>query len=128
MGNVNKKDSRKNRDQLIEQARNFRKNPTEAEAVLWKGLRNRKLGGFKFKRQRVFGPFILDFYCPESKLTIELDGGIHQTQREYDSLRTERLEAFGLTVVRFTNQEVIGEKERVLEEILDVCRSLVKSD
>jgi very-short-patch-repair endonuclease len=123
----NEKDFQKDRNQLIEQARKFRKKPTKSEAVLWKELRNRKLGGFKFKRQRVFGPFILDFYCPSCKLAIELDGEIHQSQQEYDSERTKKLADYGLTVIRFKNQEVISETENVLKEILDVCQQIIEN-
>jgi very-short-patch-repair endonuclease len=85
------KDFQNKRNQLIEQARKFRRNLTKAESVLWKELRNRKLGGFKFKRQRVYGPFILDFFCPSCKLVIEIDGGIHQSQQENDSEITKKL-------------------------------------
>jgi len=125
MGNQQRNISRETHERLIEQAREFRQNPTKAEAVLWDRLRGRQLGEYKFKRQRVFGPFILDFYCPECKLAIELDGEIHQRQQEYDAQRTERLQSFGVTVLRFNNQDVIDETDQVLEEILELCKELV---
>ena len=93
--------------------------------VLWDKLRGRQLGEYKFKRQRVFGRFILDFYCPECKLVIELDGEIHQRQQEHDAQRTEQLQYYGVTVLRFNNQDVIEETDKVLVEILVRCKELV---
>ena len=124
MGDQNESVSKEKHNQLIQQARIFRQNPTEAESIMWSVLRNRTLGGYKFKRQRVFGPFILDFYCPTCKLAIELDGEIHRDQREYDTNRTDLLKAYGVTVIRFRNQDVLQKTERVLEEILDRCERL----
>jgi very-short-patch-repair endonuclease len=124
MGNQLKKITKETRKHLIQQARYFRQNPTKAEAILWGALRDRELGGYKFKRQRVFGPFILDFYCPVCRLAIELDGEIHRQQQEYDTQRTERLKSYGVTVMRFANQDIIQETERVLEEIMEMCKKL----
>ncbi|EON79023.1 putative type IIS restriction/modification enzyme [Lunatimonas lonarensis] len=107
---------------ILEFARNNRKNATDAEAFLWEMLRNRKLNGLKFRRQHpVNDQFILDFYCAECRLVIEVDGGYHQSleQRGYDEGRTHELNELGLTVLRFSNKEVIEKTERVLQEILD---------
>ena len=124
MGNQQEKIPKELHDQLIRRARKFRKNPTEAETELWDALRGRKLGGYKFKRQRVFGPFILDFYCPECKLAIELDGEIHSQQYEYDSVRTEWLQTSGVTVIRFRNTVVLNDTELVLQKIINKCGKL----
>jgi very-short-patch-repair endonuclease len=104
-------------------ARNLRQNLTPAEQILWQHLRNRKLHGLKFRRQHPIGRFIVDFYCPESRLIVELDGEIHDRQFEYDTARTEQLQAYGDRVLRFQNQEVLDRLSSVLDEILRVARS-----
>jgi very-short-patch-repair endonuclease len=124
MGNNQGKFKKETRFHLIEQAREFRKHPTEAETFLWRRFRSRQLGGNKFKRQRVFGPFILDFYCPGCKLAVELYGGIHRQQRAYDAARTKQLQSYGVAVMRFENEAVINEIERVLEDILQMCSQI----
>ena len=99
---------------------------TLAEAVLWRELRGRKLGGFKFRAQHPVGQFILDFYCPECRLVIEVDGPVHEGREEMDEARTAHLEAFGYKVVRFTNQEVVCDIESVLARILKMAESRKK--
>ncbi|RMG34993.1 MAG: DUF559 domain-containing protein [Gammaproteobacteria bacterium] len=99
-------------------ARAVRHNPTDAERHLWQRLRNRQLQGFKFRRQHPVGPYIVDFLCDQAKLVVELDGGQHQAQTEYDQERTRFLERKGYRVVRFWNDQVFKETEAVLEEIL----------
>jgi very-short-patch-repair endonuclease len=98
---------------LIARARELRKNMTAAEKKLWYGY----LRTFKFKvfRQRPIDHFIVDFYCPSLKLVIEIDGDSHFTDegKEYDRERTQRLEGYGLRVVRFTNQQVLQDFEGV---------------
>ena len=100
-------------------ARTLRKSSTEAEHVLWKRLRNRQFAGYKFRRQHVVGDFILDFYCAEAKLAIEVDGGGHaaKAQTSYDAHRTWMLEGRGIRVLRFWNHEVLQQTQAVLEEI-----------
>ncbi|MGY6743541.1 MAG: type IIG restriction enzyme/methyltransferase [Cecembia sp.] len=103
-------------------ARSNRKDATQAESFLWEILRNRKLNGLKFRRQHpVEDKYVLDFYCAEFKLVVEIDGGYHESldQKEYDEDRTYELNELGLTVLRFSNEEVLFETERVLQEILD---------
>jgi formimidoylglutamate deiminase len=102
-------------------AREMRKEPTEAEAHLWENLRNRKLSGFKFRRQQPLEGFILDFYCEKARLAIEVDGGAHQNpqQAEYDLQRTEYLAEFGIRVIRFENQEVLRNTGKVLSTIAE---------
>ncbi len=92
---------------------------TPAENLLWQNLRNRKTSNHKFRRQHPIAKFIVDFYCHEAKLVIEVDGKIHlmNDNPAYDKFRTEQLEALGLKVIRFTNEEVLGNISGVLEEI-----------
>ncbi|MBW4622225.1 MAG: endonuclease domain-containing protein [Cyanosarcina radialis HA8281-LM2] len=104
-------------------ARNLRQNLTPAEQILWQHLRNRKLHGLKFRRQHPIGRFIVDFYCPEYRLIVELDGEIHDRQVEYDMARTEQLQADGDRVLRFQNQEVLDRLSWVLEQILQGLHS-----
>jgi very-short-patch-repair endonuclease len=99
-------------------ARNLRKAQTDAERVLWQQLRNRQLSGAKFKRQYGMGRYIVDFICLESKLIVEVDGGQHAEQHEYDAQRTAWLEAQGFKVLRFWNNEVLSETAVVLEVIM----------
>ncbi|MBE9174870.1 endonuclease domain-containing protein [Synechocystis salina LEGE 06155] len=102
----------------IEQAaRLLRNNMTMAENILWEELRNRQILGFKFPRQHPVGSFIVDFYCPQLKLVIEVDGSIHDSRQEYDQCRSEKLKEFGHYVLRFTNNQVIDDLASVLETI-----------
>lgn len=108
--------------QLLEKARDLRQNPTDAEQRLWASLRGRQMAGFKFRCQHPIGPYIVDFYCHQAQLVIEIDGGQHgqDDQRLYDEQRTAYLEAQGLRVLRFWNHHVLGETESVLEVIRQV--------
>jgi len=85
--------------------------------VLWKHLRGHRLEGYKFRRQVVIEPYIVDFVCLDAKLIIEADGGQHTEQRVYDTKRTIRLEAMGYRVMRFWNHEILCELDNVLEQI-----------
>ena len=107
---------------IIYYARQLRKNQTEAEKLLWNVLRGRKFHGYKFRRQHpVSGLYILDFYCFEKMLAIELDGMHHQEegQKQLDEERTNVLRMLGIKVVRFTNEQVINQTEEVLKKILE---------
>lgn len=99
-------------------ARENRNNQTNAEKCLWQQLRGKTLG-VKFKRQHIIYDFIAYFVCLEKKLIIEVDGAYHFTdnQMEHDAYRTEELERFGFRVLRFTNEEVINNTEKVLKTI-----------
>ena len=99
-------------------ARAMRRDPTPAERVLWQALRGRQLAGLKFHRQFALGPYILDFCCSERRLVIEVDGGVHAEQVEYDEGRTEHLRVYGYRVIRFRNEEVLGDLRSVLDQIL----------
>jgi very-short-patch-repair endonuclease len=97
----------------------LRKSATAAEAVLWKHLQRRQILGKKFRRQHSIGRYIVDFYCPESRLIIELDGAAHYsiTIDEYEAKRTKYLEGLGLKIIRFENRELQENMEGVLETI-----------
>lgn len=101
-------------------AKELRKDSTEAERILWKYLRNRRLNGLKFRRQHPLDIFVADFYCHEKRLIIELDGGVHDIpeQKEYDDGRTYILEERGFRILRFSNEEIIYDVNNVLERIL----------
>jgi cyclase len=107
------------RKSIINKAKELRKKPTKAEAVLWEQLRNHKLNGFRIRRQHVLGPYIADFYCAETKLAIEIDGSIHDNAdiKEYDAIRQRAIEFYGITVIRFKNEEVFDRMDDVLAEI-----------
>ncbi len=107
------------RDRVRGFARAMRHEPSEAEQRLWRELRDRRLAGFKFRRQYVSGAYILDFYCPAARLAIELDGGQHgeMQQREHDEQRTGHLAQAGIRVLRFWNDVVLRQPQDVLERI-----------
>jgi very-short-patch-repair endonuclease len=88
-------------NRLRSQARALRKNPTEVERLLWRHLRFWQLDGYKFRRQQPLGSYIVDFACLEKRLVIELDGGQHTEQADYDSARDAWLRAEGFLILRF---------------------------
>ena len=96
--------------------REMRKHPTPAEEALWQRLRGEQLG-VKFRRQHSIDRFIVDFYAREPRLIIEVDGPIHETQKEYDALRQSMLEELGYRVLRFTNDQVLQDIEQVIATI-----------
>ncbi len=105
----------------IKFARELRKPLTPPEILVWSRLRNRQLGGFKFRRQHPIGNYIVDFCCIEARLVIELDGDSHAEQEEYDRKRTQELVAQGYHEMRFTNRDVLHNIVGVLEMILEDC-------
>lgn len=105
--------------QKIAYAKKLRQRMTNAEIKLWAVLRNRQFAGIKFKRQVPFGPYIVDFYCPEHRLIVEVDGAVHATQREYDRARTKYLAGLGYRVIRITNEMVYSSMAKALNCILD---------
>jgi very-short-patch-repair endonuclease len=98
-------------------AREMRGRMTDAEALLWQLLRNRRIAGAKFRRQHPVGRYILDFYCDEKKLGIELDGGQHTEAVDYDARRDAWLSMQEIRVLRFWNNQVLTETEAVMEAI-----------
>ena len=112
-----KRSNPKTRTRAIE----LRKDPTPAERKLWSRIRNDQLG-VNFRRQHAVGNYIPDFVCIQKKLIIELDGGQHLEQKEYDAERTKYLESQGYRVVRFWNNDVTNNLETVLAEIWNVIQ------
>jgi very-short-patch-repair endonuclease len=102
---------------MKQRSRSLRKEMTDAEQELWSALRGRQMQGFKFRRQYPLGNYILDFVSLEAKLVIELDGGQHQQQQDYDQQRDAWLLAQGFHVMRFWNDEVLSQFDSVREEI-----------
>ncbi|MCY1178972.1 hypothetical protein D9M71_158690 [compost metagenome] len=100
-------------------AKHLRHHQTDCEQLLWQKLRARQLLDLKFRRQFPCAPYILDFYCPDLKLAIELDGGQHtlDAARKYDQQRTRFLEHKGISVLRFSNLDILQQLENVLEHI-----------
>ena len=102
---------------MVETARQFRKEPTKSEHLLWQALRGKKLDGIKFRRQQPIGNFVVDFYNSTYRLVIEIDGSIHDSQIEYDQARQSILEALGLNVFRIKAEAVEKHLPMVIEEI-----------
>jgi very-short-patch-repair endonuclease len=104
----------------FDKAKLLRNNMTEAEKILWEKLKNRNIFKARFRRQHPIGIFIVDFYCHEFKLAIELDGEIHLNKevREYDDGRSHDIEKWGIKILRFTNNEVFTDLETVIDQIL----------
>ena len=98
-------------------AREMRHEPTVAEYALWRKLRNRQVANARFRRQHSIDRFIVDFYCAEASVVIEVDGPIHQYSAEADQVRQEYLESLGLHVLRFSNDEVLTSMATVLAAI-----------
>ena len=106
-------------DSPTERRRELRENQTDAERVIWNGVRARQLSGWKFRRQHAIGPYILDFYCVGERLCIELDGGQHSEvdQRRHDLIRERYLAEQGIRVLRFSDYDVLTNWTGVLEAI-----------
>tara|TARA_B100000614_G_C14284973_1_gene385263 strand:- start:195 stop:587 length:393 start_codon:yes stop_codon:yes gene_type:complete len=100
-------------------ARTLRRNETDAEKALWREIRNRNLNGFKFVRQYPIGPYIADFACREKALVVELDGAQH-AENMRDAERTRFINRAGFSVIRFWNEEVLRERDDVLETIVAI--------
>ncbi len=102
-----------------ERARELRGDMTDAEQKIWQAVRGEQIKGHKFRRQYIIGSYIADFACVKEKLVIELDGGQHQDQVKYDEKRTAFLEAQGWRVLRFWNNDVMGNMDGVLFRIAE---------
>ena len=103
-----------------DRSRALRQQQTDAETLLWWHLRDRRLAGYKFRRQVPIGSYFVDFACVEKRLIVELDGGQHVEQLAYDGERSLSLESYGYRIVRFWNDQVLNDTANVLEEILRV--------
>ena len=104
-------------EDILVWAREMRHGMTDAEALLWTLLRNRRIADAKFRRQHPVGRYILDYYCVENKLGIELDGGQHGVAVDYDQRRDDWLRAQGILMLRFWNNQMLTETEAVMEAI-----------
>ena len=100
-------------------AREMRHEPTPAEELLWQRLRARRLCGYRFHRQHCIDRFIVDFYCAQRGLIVEVDGEVHQRQVAADQEREQALTTLGFRVIRFPNAQVLEQTDQVLEQILD---------
>jgi UDP-2-acetamido-2,6-beta-L-arabino-hexul-4-ose reductase len=112
-------------EELKEKAESMRKNPTEAESAMWEMLRGKNLEA-KFRRQHIIGDYIVDFVCLDSQLVVEIDGGYHNDpeQKELDRQRTNFLQSKGFSVLRFTNEEVLGNTDETLGIIKNALKYL----
>ena len=108
-----------------QRARELRRKMTPEEKILWHYLRDGKLG-FKFRRQQVVAGFIIDYYCHEVGLILEIDGGIHETQKEYDIKRDQILQNRNLHVLRITNQELQTNRYQTIALIRNICLKLAE--
>lgn len=108
---------------LIPRAKELRKNMTSAEVFFWKEiLKSKEFSGVRFLRQRVIDNYIVDFYCAKQKLVIEIDGEIHEQQKEYDEARTKALKMHGLEVLRYKNCDVFNNTEKVKRHLMSVLK------
>lgn len=105
-----------NSPHLKERRQELRNNAPEAEKMLWKKLKNSQLG-CKFRRQYSVDGYVVDFYCPKFRLAIELDGKTHNKTQIYDQYRTRWLNAFNIKIVRFTNQQIFGDIDKIITTI-----------
>ncbi|MEM9996594.1 MAG: endonuclease domain-containing protein [Bacteroidota bacterium] len=105
--------------------RRLRVQVTTAEATLWQLLRLRRAGGLKFRRQHGIGPYIVDFYCPKARVAVEVDGRVHDdpARAESDAARQRAIESLGIQVLRFSNEEVLGQGDLVAQAIVRACAS-----
>jgi very-short-patch-repair endonuclease len=108
--------------QMLERAKKLRQEMTPTEKILWKELKGNKLEGLHFRRQQIVHGYFADFYCHQHELILELDGGIHELQKEYDADREEYLMALGFRIIRFTNEEITVNLRSVLQRIVRECR------
>jgi very-short-patch-repair endonuclease len=112
-----KKEQRKSQTLNRSRAREMRRKPVSTEDLFWSYVRNRKLGGHKFKRQFLIEPFIADFVCVEKMLVVELDGALHADRKEYDADRDRFFESQGYEVMRFSNEAFAGDVSTILKTI-----------
>jgi len=108
--------------EMLERAKELRREMTPAEKILWKHLKANRLDGLHFRRQQVVHGYFPDFYCHQHELIVELDGGIHEFQKEYDAEREEYLKSLGFRIIRFTNEEITKNLRGVLLKIVDLCK------
>lgn len=108
----------------ISNARKMRNKPTPAEDKIWQDFLKYRPGGHKFTRQKPIGSFILDFYCSELALAVEVDGEIHKQREQYDNERTTYLANQGISVARYRNYEIFDNWPKVYEDLLNFMNEL----
>ena len=108
---------------ILTHVRSLQKNTTAAETHLWHYLRAKRLNGYKFRRQHLIHPYVVDFVCLSKKIIVECDGGQHLEQKNYDEKRSDFLKAKGYRVIRFWNNMVLKETPLVLDMIFEVLES-----
>ena len=106
----------------LENAKELRREMTPAEKILWRHIRMNKLNGLHFRRQQIVHGYFADFYCHQHELIVEVDGGIHQFQQDYDTEREKYLIGLGLQIIRFTNDEITNNLKGVLQKLAKACR------
>ena len=112
--------------QLLEYAKSMRHDATDVEHLMWQFLRAQRFMSLKFRRQHIIEPYIVDFFCHELGLVVELDGGQHNTDVgvAYDNGRAQFLEVLGLKVIRYWNDDVLNQTEVVLADLWNICIEL----
>ena len=116
-----------NKSEVKTKRRKLRQEQTYAEKVMWLHLRNRRLLGIKFRRQYSVDQYIIDFYAPELKLAIELDGSVHELpeQKEHDKVRQKYIENYGIRFIRITNDEFLGNPNKTFDKIEREIKKLI---
>jgi len=119
-----------NKKSELDKRRNLRKEQTYCEKLMWMFLRNRQMIGYKFSRQYSVDQYVIDFYCPKLKLAVEIDGSVHNSneQKEYDIERQNYIETFGISFVRITNNELLGNPNKAFGKIEDAVKLLTHKD
>jgi len=114
---------------IFKLAKELRKEETEAEKILWEKLNKNQMLGLQFRRQHPINMYIADFYCAKLKLVIEVDGNIHEIPeyQDHDIGRSEILNDFGITVIRFTNEQIINEIDYTMEQIEITAKQILNS-
>ena len=107
--------------EMLAQAIKLRREMTPAEKLLWKHIKANRLNGLHFRRQQVVHGYYPDFYCHRHELIVEVDGGIHDLQDEYDAEREEYLRSLGFRIIRFANEEIQKDLKGVLQRIVEAC-------
>jgi very-short-patch-repair endonuclease len=113
---------------VFKKAKELRKNETEAEKILWEKLNRNQILGLQFRRQHPIDRFIADFYCAKIKLVVEVDGSIHELPEnlDYDIGRSEIMNDFGITVIRFSNEQIINEIDTTIKKIEKIIKKLMQ--
>jgi very-short-patch-repair endonuclease len=113
--------------EIFLRAAELRRNMTKAEKLLWRELKSKKILGLTFRRQHPVNMFIADFYCHKARLVIEIDGSIHEVDgnKDKDQGREDEFEKFGITTIRFTNNEIYQKLDVVIKEIESICRQKI---